>query len=55
MSRNPQLYRSPAHRLVMAAWDGVNTAVVAAGSAAIYFTAYVLLAAIIALAFPEAS
>ncbi len=55
MARNPQLYRSPAHRLAMVAWDGVNTIAVAVGSAAIYFTAYLLLAAVIALAFPEVS
>ena len=55
MRGNPQLYRSPAHRLAMAAWNGVNTVVVAAGSAVIYFAAYVALAAVIALVFLEAS
>ena len=55
MRGNPQLYRSPAHRLVMVAWNGVNMVVVAGGSAAIYFAGYLLLAAVIALAFPEAS
>lgn len=55
MRGNAQLYRSPAHRLVMVAWNVVNTVVVAGGSATIYFVAYLLLAAVIALAFPEAS
>lgn len=55
MRGNPQLYRSPVHRLVMFAWDAVNTAAVASGSAAIYFAAYIALAAIIAVVFPETS
>ena len=52
MRSNPQLYRSPAHRLAMLAWGGVNTAIIAAGSFALYFAVYVLLVAAIALANP---
>ena len=44
MSRNLQLYRSPAHRLVMFAWNGVNIAAIVA--------VYVLLMAAIVLANP---